>query len=66
MAKLRCKAKVQKDILQHFLCDIKTEVGIRDEKKVLGENTIVFFGIFLFFSLRIYDLLKKKKDKNII
>ena len=27
------KTKVQKDLLQHLLCDIKFEVGIGDKKK---------------------------------
>ena len=51
---------MQKDLLQHLLCDIKTKDGIRDEKKELEENTL---GSFLFFLLRIFHLYTTNKTK---
>ena len=64
--KLQFKIKVQKDLLQHLLCDIKTKVGIRDEKKELGENTLVYFKILLIFLIENISFVNKKKIENII
>ena len=58
--KLQFKIKVQKDLLQHLLCDIKTKVGIRDEKKELGENTLVYFKILLIFLIENISFVNKK------
>ena len=57
--KLQFKIKVQKDLLQHLLCDIKTKVGIRDEKKELGENTLVYFRILLIFLIENISFVNK-------
>ena len=62
--KLQFKIKVQKDLLQHLLCDIKTKVGIRDEKKELGENTLVYFKILLIFLIENISFVNKKKNRK--
>ena len=46
-----------------LICDIKTEDGIRDDKKELGENTLVYFRILLIFLIENISFVHNKQNK---